>query len=83
MDIGTAIFLSSLMFAAVALYAITKDRWRWQVFAKVVAAIVIGTIAIFILIPVAQQLERGFKQWSDKGLTDEELAGSAPADRAR
>lgn len=34
MSIGTAIFLSSLFLGIVALYAATKDRWRWRLFAK-------------------------------------------------
>jgi hypothetical protein len=34
MDLGTAIFLSSLMFAVVILYGMTKDRWRGGEFAR-------------------------------------------------
>ena len=30
MSVGTAIFLSSLVFATVILYGITKDRWGWR-----------------------------------------------------
>ena len=66
MDIGTAIFLSSRVFAVVILYNITKDRWRWGEFArgvggglativKVFVAIVIGTIVILILNAIANQ----------------------------
>ena len=29
MDLGTSIFLSTLLFSVVVLYGITKDRWNW------------------------------------------------------
>jgi hypothetical protein len=62
MSVGTAIFLSSLMFAVVILYGITKDRWRWREFSRVVgqvfAGLVIGTVVILILAAIAQQFER-------------------------
>jgi hypothetical protein len=34
MSLGSALFLSSLVIALVMLYGITKDRWRWRIFAK-------------------------------------------------
>jgi ABC-type nickel/cobalt efflux system permease component RcnA len=60
MDIGTAIFLSSLVFATVALYAITKDRWNWRHFAldvgRVLAGLAIGAIVLTILFMIISAL---------------------------
>ena len=65
MDVGTAIFLSSLVFAVVILYGITKDQPHWQKFARgvgqvfqVFVALVIGTVLILILSAIAQQFGR-------------------------
>jgi hypothetical protein len=50
MSVGTGILLSSLVFAIVILYGITKDRWRWRRIvgrtALIVAAIMVLTGAI-------------------------------------
>lgn len=34
MSLGTAIFLSAALLGLIALYAVTKDRWRWARIAK-------------------------------------------------
>ena len=52
MELGTAIFLSSITVAVVLLYGFTKDRWSWRriVFrslAAVLTLIVIGAALIF------------------------------------
>jgi len=42
MELGTGIFLSSLVLAAVILYGITKDRWRWRSIIRGIAIIFFG-----------------------------------------
>jgi hypothetical protein len=46
MDLGTGIFLSSIVLAVVILYGITKDRWHWRRIAKRAAFIFFGLIVI-------------------------------------
>jgi hypothetical protein len=50
MDTGTAIFLSSLVFATIALYAITKDRWHWRLLPRTVAQVVVGLVGGLIAV---------------------------------
>jgi len=69
MSIGTAIFLSSLFLGLVALFAATKDRWRWGQFVKrlaltvasilLLAALAWGGVYLWSIMPitVAQQTE--------------------------
>jgi hypothetical protein len=56
MEIGTAIFLSSLMFAVIALYSITKDRWHWGTMGQIFGGLVIGIIMIVILGLIMEQI---------------------------
>jgi FtsH-binding integral membrane protein len=56
MEIGTAIFLSSLMFAVIALYGITKDRWHWGTMGQIFSGLVIGIIMIVILGLIMEQI---------------------------
>jgi hypothetical protein len=44
MSIGTAIFLSSCVFAVVILYGVTKDRWPWRRFVARSALVILGII---------------------------------------
>ena len=46
MDLGTGIFLSSVVLAVVFVYAITKDRWRWRRIIKRTAFICLGLIIL-------------------------------------
>jgi hypothetical protein len=57
MSIGTAIFLSSIVLGLIALYATTKDRWRWGLFAKRVA---LGLVSVFAITAFAWL---GFYLW--------------------
>jgi hypothetical protein len=43
MSVGLGIFLSSVVFALVMLYGITKDRWHWPEIARISAATVVLT----------------------------------------
>lgn len=45
MDLGTGVFLSSVLLAIVLLYGFTKDRWRWRK--------IIGRTALFALLLIA------------------------------
>jgi hypothetical protein len=57
MSLGTAIFLSSLVLAAVILYGMTMDRWPWR-------RIVLGigrTFALLLLVTAAAGLF--FETW--------------------
>jgi hypothetical protein len=47
MELGTGIFLSTVVLAVLILYAITKDRWRWR---RIVVCIVLILPAILVLI---------------------------------
>jgi hypothetical protein len=49
MDLGTGIFLSTLVMAVVALYGITKDRWNWRRFAKRAALACLGLVLVGIV----------------------------------
>jgi len=46
MDLGTGIFLSSIVLAVVILYGITKDRWRWR---RIITHIALAFAAIVVL----------------------------------
>jgi hypothetical protein len=48
MSIGTAIFLSGLLFALVGLYAATRDRWRWRLIVKRLA-ITVGIVLLLLI----------------------------------
>ncbi|MBR1302171.1 hypothetical protein [Bradyrhizobium sp. AUGA SZCCT0042] len=53
MELGTAIFLSSIAVAIVLLYGFTKDRWPWRrivlrSLAAVLALVVVGTAVIIV-----------------------------------
>ncbi|MGD9769700.1 MAG: hypothetical protein AB7U62_18860, partial [Pseudolabrys sp.] len=49
MDLGTGIFLSSVVLAVVILYGITKDRWSWRRIVKrtalvLLCLVILGTV---------------------------------------
>jgi hypothetical protein len=46
MELGTAIFLSSIVLAVVILYVITKDRWRWR---RIVKRAALACLCIIVL----------------------------------
>ena len=46
MTIGTAIFLASLIFGALTLFRITKDRWNWE---KIMKRAAYGLIGVTVL----------------------------------
>ena len=46
MSLGTGIFLSTLVLAAVVLYGITKDRWNWRRIVKRTALVFLGLVVI-------------------------------------
>jgi hypothetical protein len=46
MELGTGIFLSTVVLAVLILYAITKDRWRWR---RIVVCIALILPAILVL----------------------------------
>lgn len=50
MNLGTGIFLSALVLAVVALYGITKDRWKWRGIAKRAALISLGAVLLGVLV---------------------------------
>jgi hypothetical protein len=57
MTIGTAIFLSAVVFALVALFGLTRDRWSWRKIIKVALVFVasvclcIGTVVTYLRWP--------------------------------
>jgi hypothetical protein len=56
-DLGTGIFLSSVVLAVVLLYGITKDRWSWRRIVKRTALVLLCTIVLGTVIGV------GIYQW--------------------
>jgi len=46
MELGTAVFLSSIVLAVVILYVITKDRWRWRRIVKQAALVCLCLIVL-------------------------------------
>jgi hypothetical protein len=57
MSIGLAIFLSSLVFALVALYGITRDRWGWR---KIVRR---ATLALLFILALGVLTFAGVHIW--------------------
>jgi hypothetical protein len=53
MEIGTAIFLSSIVLALVGLYAVTKDRWAWRQTIKHIVRIVNYFVVLVVVLVVA------------------------------
>jgi hypothetical protein len=49
MSIGTAIFFSGIFLSFVGLYAATKDRWRWRIFAQRVSLMLGGILLLVML----------------------------------
>ena len=46
MNLGTGIFLSTLVMAVIVLYGITKDRWNWRRFVKRAAFVCMGVVLL-------------------------------------
>jgi hypothetical protein len=49
MEIGTAIFLSSVMLGTIALYIATMDRWPWKRVAQAFGLFVLAIIVVIII----------------------------------
>lgn len=61
MELGTGIFLSSLVLAGVFLFSITKDRWNWKNITKFTAIFAMSSLAIVTLIIYLQDITKSQK----------------------
>jgi len=68
MEIGTAIFLSSIVLALVGLYAVTKDRWAWRQTLKRVAQevrrevfVLVAVLVVFVAVIILASI--GYQHW--------------------
>lgn len=60
MELGTSIFLSSLVLSVVALFIATKDRWNWRrIFLWPVAVLLVAGLATGLAIYISDSEEQG------------------------